>query len=64
MRNGSATLIIKILNAYSRVAESFKWAYALRTELGDPSDPDITDLINEVSSLKGRAHEIIVMESL
>ncbi len=49
-------------NTYSRVAESFKWAYALRTELGDPSDPDITDLINEVSSLKECAHEISVME--
>jgi hypothetical protein len=55
---------IKILDAYSRVAESFKWAYALRTELGDPSDPDITDLINEVSSLKGCAHEILFLEPL
>jgi hypothetical protein len=55
---------IKILNVYSRVAESFKWAYALRTELGDPSDPDITDLINEVSSLKGCTHEILFLESM
>ncbi len=33
-----------------RVTEAFKWAYALRTELGDPSDPEITDIVNEVSS--------------
>ena len=32
-----------------RITEAFKWAYALRTELGDPYDADISDIISEVS---------------
>ncbi|XP_023326865.1 glutathione hydrolase 1 proenzyme [Eurytemora carolleeae] len=31
-----------------RITESFKWAYALRTELGDPSDPEITEFIQQI----------------
>jgi hypothetical protein len=33
---------------YHRVAESFKWAYAQRSKLGDPFDTDITDFVNQV----------------
>jgi gamma-glutamyltranspeptidase/glutathione hydrolase/leukotriene-C4 hydrolase len=33
---------------YHRVAESFKWAYAQRSKLGDPYDTDITSFVNEV----------------
>jgi hypothetical protein len=42
-----------------RVTEAFKWAYALRTELGDPYDPQITDVINEVSVLKYNQRSIL-----
>ena len=33
----------------SRIAESFKWAFGARTEMGDPQDEDITDFVNEVN---------------
>ena len=33
---------------YHRVAESFKWAYAQRSKLGDPFDTDITSFVIEV----------------
>jgi gamma-glutamyltranspeptidase len=33
---------------YHRVAEAFKWAYAQRSKLGDPFDPEITTFVNEV----------------
>ena len=36
---------------YHRVAESFKWAYAQRSKLGDPFDTDITQIVNEVSCI-------------
>jgi len=36
-------------NNFFRITESFKWAYALRTELGDPSDPEITEFIQQVT---------------
>ena len=29
-----------------------KWAYAQRTKLGDPSDPEITDIVNQVFIFK------------
>ena len=30
---------------YHRITESFKWAYAARSNLGDPFDDEITDFI-------------------
>ena len=33
---------------YQRVAETFKFAYAKRAELGDPFDSRITEFVNEV----------------
>ena len=33
---------------YHQIAEAFKWAYAVRSKLGDPSDPEIKDLVQEL----------------
>ena len=33
---------------YHRLVESFKWAYAARSNLGDPFDEEITDFIRFV----------------
>ncbi len=33
---------------YQRIAETFKWGYARRSELGDPFDTKITQDINQV----------------
>ena len=33
---------------YQRLVESFKWAYGARSNLGDPSDKNITEFVNEV----------------
>ena len=30
---------------YQRLVESFKWSFAARSSLGDPSDGEITDFI-------------------
>ena len=30
------------------MVEAFKWAFAKRAELGDPTDPDITEKVNKV----------------
>ena len=34
---------------YHRIIEAFKWAYAKRTEMGDPEDSDITEFVTEVT---------------
>ena len=54
--------ILNILNGYDiseedeetpvliqRIVEAFKWGYAARTEMGDPTDKEITDFMNEVN---------------
>ena len=33
---------------YHRIVEAFKWAYALRTEMGDPDDAAITAFMNDL----------------
>ena len=33
---------------YHRLVEALKWAYAERTHMGDPYDPDISDYIESV----------------
>ena len=61
---GSGAVLVYILNImkrynispgndipmlYHRMAEAFKWAYAERTKLGDPTDPEISEEIRQVS---------------
>ncbi len=33
---------------YHRIVEAFKWAYAYRSKIGDPEDPDITKIVNDI----------------
>lgn len=35
---------------YHRITEAFKWAFALRTELGDPNDPEINAFVTQLMS--------------
>ena len=41
-----------LINTELRIIEAMKWAYAQRTKLGDPSDPEITDIVNQVFIFK------------
>ena len=34
---------------YHRLIESFKYAYAFRSQIGDPADSNITKIVNNVS---------------
>ena len=34
---------------YHRLIESFKYAYAFRSQIGDPADTNITKIVNNVS---------------
>ena len=61
---GSGSILVYILNIlrhfdvdgpeddvpvlYHRIVEAFKWAYAVRTRLGDPNDPAITEEVQQV----------------
>ena len=37
---------------YHRLIESFKYAYAFRSQIGDPADSNITKIVNNVSDKK------------
>ncbi len=47
------TVRIRIVLIFNlcRIVEAFKWAYAVRTRLGDPADPDIRDEVNQVRTI-------------
>ena len=40
---------VEIPLLYHRITEAFKWAYASRSKLGDPSDLSIANFIDEVT---------------
>ena len=43
---------------YQRLVEAFKWAYAARSNLGDPFDTEITDLIWFVGAFSTPYHDL------
>jgi len=50
---------------YHRIIEAMKWAYAQRTKLGDPSDPEITDIVNQlVANLTSEAWAVDTFENI
>ncbi len=42
------------------MVEAFKWAYAVRSRMGDPNDPAITEEVNEVKCLRWKTLRLAI----